>query len=119
MATQNAQVRIRSDGVAGLQQFRALTGPSQFVRKPFSLQLPLDKVFAHFGNTAVQRDDHTELNTPVVGANIGLMVIRDRVVAHVKRRDVESGTVAAHSVAKVLPTALPLLIDLNRLVRIV
>ena len=47
------------------------------------------------------------------------MVIRDRVVAHVERRDIESGTVAAHSVAKVLPTALPLLIDLNRLVRIV
>jgi hypothetical protein len=47
------------------------------------------------------------------------MVIRDRVVAHVKGRDVESGTVAAHSVAEVLPTALPLLIDLNRLVRIV
>lgn len=47
------------------------------------------------------------------------MVIRDRVVAHVEGRDIKSGTVAAHSVAKVLPTALPLLIDLNRLVRIV
>ena len=47
------------------------------------------------------------------------MVIRDRVVAHVKGRDVESGTVAAHSVAKILPTALPLLINLDRLVRIV
>ena len=47
------------------------------------------------------------------------MVIRNRVVAHVKGRDIESGTVAAHSVAKILPTALPLLIDLDRLVRIV
>ena len=46
------------------------------------------------------------------------MVIRDRVVAHVKGVTL-SGTVAAHSVAKVLPTALPLLINLNRLVRIV
>ncbi len=119
MATQNAQVRIRSDGVAGLQQFRALTGPGQFVRKPFSLQLPLDEVFAHFGNTAVQRDDHTELNTPVVGANIGLMVVRNGVIAHIKGRDVESGAVATYPVAKILAAALPLLIDLNRLVRIV
>ena len=47
------------------------------------------------------------------------MVIRDRVVAHIKRRDIESGTIAAHSVAKILPTALPLLINLDRLVRIV
>lgn len=47
------------------------------------------------------------------------MVIRDRVVAHVKGRDVESGTVAAHSVAKILSAALPLLINLDRLVRIV
>ena len=47
------------------------------------------------------------------------MVVGDSVVAHVKGRDVESGTVTAHSVAKVLPTALPLLINLNRLVRIV
>ena len=47
------------------------------------------------------------------------MVVGDGVVAHIKGRDIESGTVAAHSVAKVLPTALPLLIDLNRLVRIV
>ena len=47
------------------------------------------------------------------------MVIRNCVVAHVKGRDVESGTVAAHSVAKILPTTLPLLINLDRLVRIV
>ena len=119
MATQNAQVRIGSDGVPGLQQFCALGGTGQFVAESFPLQLPPDQVFAHLRNTAVKRDDHTELNTPVVGANIGLMVIRDGVVAHVKGRDIESGTVAAHSVAKILPTALTLLINLDRLVRIV
>ena len=119
MATQNAQVRVGSDGVPRLQQLCTLTGTCQFVAESFSLQLPLDEVFAHFGNTAVQRDDHTELNTPVVGANIGFMVIRNGVIAHIEGRDIESGTVAAHSVAKILPTTLPLLINLDRLVRIV
>lgn len=119
MVTQNAQIRIGSNGVTRLQQFCALTGTGQFVAESFPLQLPLDQVFAHLRNTAVKRDDHTELNTPVVGANIGLMVIRDRVIAHVEGRDIESGTVAAHSVAKILPTALSLLVDLNRLVRVI
>jgi len=47
------------------------------------------------------------------------MVVRNGVIAHIKGRDVESGTVATHPVAKILAAALPLLIDLNRLVRIV
>lgn len=119
MATQNAQSRVGSNGVTLLQQFCALGGTGQFVAESFPLQLPFDQIFAHLRDTAVERDDHTELNTPVVGANIGFRVVRDSVVAHVERRDVESGTVTAHSVAKVLPTALSLLIDLNRLVRIV
>ena len=119
MATQNTQGRVGSNGVTRLQQFCALGGTGQFVAESFPLQLPFDQVFAHLRDTAVQRDNHTELNTPVVGANIGLRVVRNSVIAHVKGRDVESGTVAAHSVAKILPTALPLLINLNRLVRVI
>ena len=73
-------------------------------------------VLTKFGDAPIEWSGDTDLDTPVVPANIR---VTDDIVTHIKRGHVQSGPITRNPFTEILPAGSSVVVDLNLLVRII
>ena len=72
--------------------------------------------FTQLNHAAIKGYAKINLHTKVVTTHVSRMIVRNSVIAHVKRAKLHSCTIAANIVSKVLSRWCPVVLELNGLI---